>query len=343
MKVFLGFILFSGAFKVDIAELKREIKPVLALVLIGTFTSIIIVGYLLFLFLQLVKIDIPLIHCLLFGSLISPTDPIAVLGILKKMRIPVSIEMKITGESLFNDGIAIVIFTSIYEAASVQNSVSVTGSALLFLQETGGGIALGIVLAAIGFFILRSVDNYKVEILITITLVMIGYAIADNITVSGPIAMVIAGLATGSITRKHSMSDKTNRYVSAFWELLEDFLNLILFLLIGLELLIIPHQWSVYLTGCVVILIVLVARFISVSIPVLIFNQWFNKKSISILVWGGLRGGISIALALSLTPKMDRSFFVIATYMVAVFSILIQGLTIKKLIARLNLQADSAV
>lgn len=336
IKIFLGFILFSGAFKVDIDQLKKEIKPVLALAIFSTLISTFVVGYLLFFTFQLLKLEIPLIHCFLFGALICPTDPVAVLGIIKRIGVPVSVEMKITGESLFNDAIAIVIFSSLFEAASQHRDIGIAHAATLFMKEVGGGVLWGMLLAFIGFYTLKSIDNYQLEILITLALVMVGYSVADQIEISGPVAVVIAGLVTGSRTRWVSMSDQTQTYVTSFWELLEYFLNLILFLLIGLELLIIPQYWLVYFASGFVIVIILVARFISVAIPVYIFPQWFANMSTILLTWCGLRGGISIALALSLTNELHRPFFLILTYIVVIFSILIQGLTVKKLVRKLK-------
>lgn len=338
MKAFLGFILFAGAFRMSVRELKEEIKPVLILALFSTVLSSFVVGYLLFLLLQWLDAGIPFLHCLLFGALISPTDPVAVLGLFKKIEISQSLKMKINGESLFNDGVAIVLFTCVLAAASPEGGLNSRQIIILFFEEVGGGVALGLLLSLIGFFALRAVDNFKIEILITVVLVMVGYSIGDHIDVSAPIAVVIAGLFTGSKSKKSGMSDESKQKVSLFWDLLDDFLNLILFLLIGFEVLVIPRSGWIYAIGCAAILIVLFARFISVSVPMLLFKRWFGKGHAVVLTWCALRGGVSIALALSIPSDMHRSVFVIVTYLIAVFSIVVQGLTIRRLIERLQLR-----
>lgn len=336
MRVFLGFILFAGAYKIPVTQLRKVWKPVTALALLATFIAAFMAGALLFLLLYALGIDIPLLHCLLFGALIAPTDPVAVLGIIRKMGIPASIEMKIAGESIFNDAIAIVLFTLLYKVAAGNETANLANGVLEFFKETGGGILWGVVLAGIGFFSLQSIDNYKVEILITLVIVMGGYAVAHYLQISGPIAMVIAGLITGSHSRKHGLSQGSEKYVSLFWGLVEDFLNLILFLLIGFEILVIPFNGIIYLIALAAILPVLVARLVAVFLTVTIFKKWFERHSALLLTWCALRGGISIALALSLHPGMHRYYFVIITYVVAVFSIIVQGLTVKKLIRRLE-------
>jgi CPA1 family monovalent cation:H+ antiporter len=338
MKVFLGFILFAGAFKISYDELKKELKPVIALALISTLISSFIVAALTWELFRILGFDVPFLHCLLFGALISPTDPVAVLGILKKAGVSTSLEMKVTGESLFNDSIAIVLFMATYEVATLQKEASIADVSLLFLREAGGGIVLGFILALAGFIVLKFVDDYKIEILITLVIVMIGYSIADSVNVSAPIAIVIAGLFTGTASKKYGMSAESQKYVSIFWELVDDFLNIILFILIGFELMVIPFNWYSYVIGLTAIVIVLIARYISVIFPVLIFRRWFEKNAAVMLTWCGLRGAVSIALALAIPVNMHRSSFVIITYVVAVFSIIVQGLTIKRLAKRLKLK-----
>ncbi|MCX2477212.1 sodium:proton antiporter [Pedobacter sp. MC2016-05] len=282
---------------------------------------------------------IPLIHCLLFGALISPTDPIAVLGILKKANIPASLELKISGESLFNDGVAIVIFVSLAEIArSSSGDVSIISIGKLFLIEALGGIAFGLLLGYIGYWALRSIDDYKVEVLITLAIVSGGYFLAGRLHLSGPLAMVIAGIFTGNKSKREGMSDLTRDYLGKFWEMVDEILNAVLFLFIGVEMLIIKINPTVFYIGIISIGIVLFARWVSVYLPVSLmrFTVRFEKHAVKIMTWGGLRGGISVALALSLSSGMHREQFVLITYIIVVFSILVQGLTIGKLAKKLG-------
>jgi CPA1 family monovalent cation:H+ antiporter len=334
MKIMLGFLLFAGGFHIDARCLKEQGVPVVVLSTIGTILSTFIVGALAWYTLRVFGFPIPFIHCLLFGAIISPTDPIAVLGILKDANIPHSLELKIAGESLFNDGVAIVIFLTVLElAASPGHPLSIGSIVLLFLKEAGGGILYGTLLGWLGYQVLKTMDNYKVEVLITIAIVMAGYSFADVLHVSGPLAMVVAGIITGNEGKKHAMSDKTRDYLSKFWELVDEILNAILFLLIGLEMLIVTIDHTILLIGLLMILIVLLARWLSVWLPVSILKRFmsFERNAILILTWGGLRGGISVALALSLPAAFHRGEFVSITYMIVIFSILVQGLTIGKL------------
>ena len=338
MKIMLGFLLFAGGFHIDATCLKHQGLPVVILATFGTILSTFIVGGLAWYTLRIFGFPIPFIHCLLFGAIISPTDPIAVLGILKEAKIPYSLELKIAGESLFNDGIAIVIFLTVLElATSGGQSLSFGSITLLFLKEAIGGILYGLLLGWLGYIVLKTLDNYKVEILITIAIVMAGYSFADVIHVSGPLAMVVAGLVTGNAGKKHAMSDRTRDYLSKFWELVDEILNAILFLLIGLEMLIVKIDYHILLIGILMIGIVLLARWISVFLPVTMLRRWvhFEKRAVLILTWGGLRGGISVALALSLPAAFHRDEFVSVTYIIVIFSILVQGLTIGRLARKL--------
>jgi CPA1 family monovalent cation:H+ antiporter len=338
MKVMLSFLLFAGAIHVNANELKKEVNSVLAFSTVGVLISTFIVGGLLYFVCKLFHLQVDFIYCLLFGSLISPTDPIAVIGILKKANISRSLEVKISGESLFNDGVAVVVFISIYQLiqAGIKN-LSFADIAVLFIREAGGGMVLGMILGYIGYLTMKSIDNYKVEVMITLAIVMGGYLLADILHVSGPLAMVLAGLITGNKSRSVSMSETTQDYIDKFWEMLDEVLNAILFLLIGMEMLVVNFT-SVYIwMGIISIGIVLLARFISVLIPlsVLKLKQVFEKHTLTILTWGGLRGGISVALALSLPKDMHGDMFVTITYIVVLFSILVQGLTIGKVAKRL--------
>jgi CPA1 family monovalent cation:H+ antiporter len=294
-----------------------------------------VIAYILF---SLLASPVPFLYCLLFGALISPTDPIAVLGILKSARIPASLELKIAGESLFNDGVAVVLFMTLAELAAAPAADFAIGSALqLFAREAGGGLLYGAALGWLGYISLRSIDHYQVEVLITLALVMGGYFLADLLHVSGPLAMVVAGLITGSKGTSEAMSDVTRDYVSKFWELIDELLNAILFLLIGLEMLVIPMRTPILYTGLVLIPALLLARWLSVGISVLTIRRWvfFEKHTLTILTWGGLRGGISVAMALFLPAHYFRDQLVAVTYVVVIFSILVQGLSIGPLAKRL--------
>ncbi|QDA61344.1 cation:proton antiporter [Hymenobacter jejuensis] len=341
MQVMLSFLLFAGAIHVDVRQLGAQRLPVAALATGGTLLSTGLVGVAMYYLLPLFGIPTPLIHCLLFGALISPTDPIAVLGILKKARIPKSLEIKIVGESLFNDGIAVVVFVSLYQIAVVgADEAGPASIGLLFLREAVGGMVLGAILGYVAFWALRSIDHYQVEVLITLALVMGGTALATALHTSGPLAIVVAGLIVGDKGRSLGMSDVTREYLDKFWELLDEVLNAILFVLIGLEMLVLDISNTTLLIGGVAIIVVLLARLIAVAIPLglLRYRYHFDRATLRILTWGGLRGGISVALALSLPSTMPRDQIVGVTYIVVIFSILVQGLTIGPLVKRLGLR-----
>jgi len=339
MKIMLGFLLFAGGYHIDASCLKQQGLPVIILASIGTLLSTFIVGALTYFILGAFGLPVPYLHCLLFGAIISPTDPIAVLGILRGAKIPYSLELKISGESLFNDGVAIVVFLSLLELATMgDQSLSAGGISLLFLKEAGGGLLYGALLGWLGFLILKSIDNYKVEVMITLAIAMGGYAFAEYLHVSGPLAMVVAGIITGNEGKNGAMSDETKDYVSKFWELVDEVLNAVLFLLIGLQMLVVRIDRHLFVIGLLMIAIVLLARWVSVLLPVTILRKWvnFEKHAVLILTWGGLRGGISVALALSLPAAFHRDEFVSITYIIVIFSILVQGLTIGPLARRFS-------
>ena len=284
--------------------------------------------------LDLLDLHIDYIYCLVFGALISPTDPIAVLGILKTTGVPKSLETKIAGESLFNDGVGVVIFLALMEYLS-SGDVTTGQITLLFLEEAVGGLLFGLLIGYIAYRMLASVDNYQVEILITLALVMGGYSLAGALHFSGPIAIVVAGLFIGNHGRVMAMSEKTREHLDTFWELVDEILNAVLFVLIGLEILAL-HFHEVYLTAAVLLIpVVLLARFFSVGFPVSLMRRFrtFSPHAVKILTWGGLRGGISVALALSLPAGPERNIIVAVTYVIVVFSILVQGTTLRPLIA----------
>lgn len=331
MNFMLSFLLFAGAIHIDARKLKKESLPILALSTIGIVISTTLVGCTVFCIFQVFAMPIPFIYCLLFGALISPTDPIAVLAILKEAKIPSSLELKISGESLFNDGVAVVVFVTLLDVArSGISAVDFFDVGKLFVQEAIGGLLFGVALGYAGFYALRSINDYKVEILITLAIVIGGYSVAGHLHVSGPLAMVVAGLITGNKVKEQALSDISWDYLGKFWELIDEILNSVLFLLIGIEMLIIKINVMVLIIGFICIGIVLLARWVSVYLPVLLlrYKITFEKHAVLILTWGGLRGGLSVALALSLDPKMYRDEFVLITYIIVVFSILVQGLSI---------------
>ncbi|MET4107641.1 sodium:proton antiporter [Hymenobacter sp. UYP22] len=345
MQVMLSFLLFAGSLHVDVRTLGKEGLAVGAMATVGTLLSTALVGTAFYYLLPLFGLPTAFIHCLLFGSLISPTDPIAVLGILKQARIDPRLEIRIVGESLFNDGIAVVVFVSLLQIAQFgtgQATPAVIGE--LFLREAVGGLGLGAAAGYATYRALRSIDNYQVEVLITLALVMGGTALATALHTSGPLAMVVAGLIVGDRGRKLGMSDKTREYLDKFWELLDEILNAVLFVLIGLEMLILDISRTTVLVGAVAIGIVLVARWASVGLPLVLLKRVypFNRHTLRVLSWGGLRGGISVALALSLPETMPRDLLVGVTYVVVIFSIVVQGLTIGPLVRKLGLSPGEA-
>lgn len=338
----LGFLLFAGALQLDLSAFRRHKIAIAVLATVGVLLSTALVGGLAWLMLRLLGIPMPFIYCLLFGSLISPTDPVAVLALLKQFGAPAQLEIKIAGESLFNDGVGVVVFTGLSEAALGAQGFDAGHLGLLFLREAVGGAALGLAAGLIVYGLLRSVDNYQMEILLSLALVAGGYALAEALHVSGPIAMVVAGLLIGNHGRSFAMSPTTVKNLDLFWELIDEFLNAMLFVLLGLEVLILTFTGKHLCAGLLAIPIVLLARFLSVGIPIRMLQRWqpFTTGAIRILTWGGLRGGISVAMALSIPsqaagkPIPQREIILVITYVVVVFSILVQGLTIGPLTQR---------
>jgi CPA1 family monovalent cation:H+ antiporter len=334
MQGMLSLLLFAGALHVDLSELKALRWPVASLALIGTLVSTLIVGYGLWTALPWVGLELPLMYCLLFGALISPTDPIAVMGIVKSAGAPKNLEHVIAGESLFNDGVGVVIFALLL-GMLVSGRAPNTGSALALLaREAGGGIVFGLVLGYVTYRLLKSVDEYQVEVLLSLAAVTGGYALASHLHISGPLAMVVTGLIIGNQGRALAMSDTTRRYLDMFWELLDEILNAVLFVLIGMEVLLISFSLPVLVAGAVAIVVTLLARWLSVGLPVAALGGYFGLPTGSwrVLTWGGLRGGISVALALSLPVGPHRDTVLALTYCVVVFSILVQGLTIGRVV-----------
>lgn len=330
----LSFLLFAGALHVNLHDLAKQKWVISALATASVIGSTFLVGggtYLLFGWLGL---QIPLIYCLLFGALISPTDPIAVMGILKSAGASKSLETKIAGESLFNDGVAVVVFLVLAQIAAGGEGVSVPGVLELFLQEALGGLLFGLVTGWIALAMLCRVDNYQVEVLITLALACGGYALAEHMHLSAPIAVVVAGLLIGNTGRARAMSAQTTEHLDTFWELVDEVLNAVLFVMIGLEVMIISLAQDYLVAGLLAIPLVLIARAISVGIPIAVIRHFrsLSPGVVSILTWGGLRGGISVAMALSLADGGPRDLLVTVTYVIVVFSILIQGLTLGPLV-----------
>ncbi|MDW3210533.1 MAG: sodium:proton antiporter [Reichenbachiella sp.] len=348
LNVMLNFLLFAGALSVDLSKLLQERLPIIVLATIGTLMSTFIVGFLMQFGFGLVGSDVELIYCLLFGALISPTDPIAVLALTKEFGLDKNLEIKIAGESLFNDGVGVVIFLTISSIAMAGHGgghgahgggeeITAMSVAGLFVKEVAGGLLLGAAFGYLGFKLLNYIDNdhVELEVLVTLTLVMVGGRVAELLHVSGPLGMVVMGLFIGNEGRSEHLANATGEYVFKFWHLLDEALNAILFILIGLEVIIIAQDFKMefLMIAPIAIIIVLFARFIGVSIPIKVMEMLgkkFEDKSIIILTWGGLRGGISVALALSLSDEIPHKDIILAaTYAVVVFSILVQGLTIK--------------
>lgn len=337
--ILLSFLLFAGSLHVSIPELKKSAKSIISFATIGTLISTLVVGYSFFYLLSAFHQNIPLIYCLLFGALISPTDPIAVMGILKKTNLSKNIETNIVGESLFNDGIGVVIFVTILKIATLgPENFGPADIGILFIHEAIGGVIIGLVIGFIGYKLMKSIDHFQTEILISLAMVMGGYSLCHSIHVSGPLAMVVAGLMTGNRGKELAMSDITRDYLGKFWEVTDEVLNAILFMLIGLEIVIVSFDMSYLAIGIITAIIILIARFVSLYVPAVLFRfkRVFGTKSLFIMTWGGLRGGISIALALSLPQNPYKDILVSITFVVVIFSILVQGITVEKVIKKLT-------
>jgi len=337
----LGFLLFAGALHINLNDLAQQKWIISSLATVGVIVSTFLVAGMTYVLLKVLGVGIDFQYCLLFGALISPTDPIAVLGILKTAGAPKSLETKITGESLFNDGVGVVVFVVLLELVRHPHDVTAGHVVLVFLEEAVGGVLFGLAIGWLAYLLLKKVNNYQVEVLLTLALVMGGYRLATMIHTSGPIAIVVAGLLIGNHGRRLAMSETTCEHLDTFWELVDEILNAVLFVLIGLEILIIlePESYkTAYLAaGVLAIPVVLLARFISVggAVTALRTRRSFSPGVISILTWGGLRGGISVALALSIDKQWpERNEILVITYAIVVFSILVQGLTISKVVRR---------
>ena len=335
MQGMLSVLLFAGALHIDISGLRRYGWQIGALALVGTVASTFVIGVAAWLVLPWLGLGLSLVYCLLFGALISPTDPIAVMSVLKSAGAPKDLELVIAGESLFNDGIGVVVFALLVAAAS-RGMPSWEAAGLLLLREAGGGIVFGLVLGWGPCRLLKGVDQYPVEVLLTLAAVIGGSSLASRLHISGPLAMVVAGLVIGNQGRADAMSETTRRYIDMFWQLLDEILNAVLFVLIGVEVLLVAFTGTLLVAGVVAIAITLVARWLVVGVPVRLLAPWFHlpRGAAPVLTWGGLRGGISVALALSVPAAGPRNTLLTLTYCVVVFSILVQGLTLGPLTRR---------
>jgi len=348
MNGMLYFLLFAGAIQININDLKEEKLSIIVFSTLSVIISTFVVGFGLYYALEFslplfhMQNPLSLIYCLLFGALISPTDPIAVLGILKEAKVSKSLETKVTGEALFNDGVAVVLFTVIYNVAlGKENPEDITAFSIsaLFIQEIFGALFVGLFLGLLGFYAMKSAEDGKLSALITLSVVIGAYLISQTLEISGPLTMVIAGVVIGNVGRAYSEKNHLHTdFLKTFWELIDEILNSLLFLLIGFELLLIPNLNLYWPGGMMGIVVVLIARYISIKIPTLVipFREKFSEGSFFILVWGGLRGGVSIALALSIGDTAHRNPIVAITYFVVVFSILVQGLSIGKIAKRIK-------
>ena len=345
MQGMLSLLLFAGALHVDVGSLRDYRWQVGVLAFVGTAASTVVVGVALWATIGVIGLPVPLLECLLFGALISPTDPISVIGMLKSGGAPRSLEVVIAGESLFNDGVGVVIFTLLLGIAVDGGTPTVGQAGLLLLQEAGGGLLYGWALGVGTYRLLRTIDHYQVEVLLTLAAVVGGYALANHLHVSGPLAMVVAGLIVGGKGRSEAVSDTTRHHVDLFWELLDDILNAVLFVLVGMEVITIHfplRAGPALLAGVAAIAITLAARWLTVGLPVALARRAFRLPAgaAGVLTWGGLRGGISIALALSIPPGPWRETLIALTYCVVAFSILVQGLTFSRLV-RATVRTDA--
>jgi CPA1 family monovalent cation:H+ antiporter len=338
----LGFLLFAGALHIDLADLFRQRAVIGILATVGVILSTLIVGCLSWGLLLLLGLEVSIMYCFLFGALISPTDPIAVLALLRHMGAPRSVEVTIAGESLFNDGVGVVVFLGLLDTAFAGHDIDGGRFALLFLREALGGAAFGLASGYVAYRLIRSVDQYEVEIMLSLALAAGGYALANALHLSGPVAMVVAGLLIGNHGRLFAMSPTTVERLDLFWKLIDEILNAVLFLLLGLEVLALTFTTRFLVAGLLAIPVVLLARLLSVGwlVRLLRHRQPIERGAVRVLTWGGLRGALSVAMALSLPrhldgePALARQVLVVMTYVVVVFSILVQGLTIGPLARR---------
>ena len=335
----LAYLLFAGALHIKFDLLRGVLGQITTLATISVLTSGVIAGGLFWYIANLLGFQVGFIHGLLFGTLIAPTDPVAVLGILKRAGAPKTLETTMAGESLFNDGVGVVIFLTVASVAFTGTDPVLADVGAFLLLEGGGGVLLGAMLGWLAFLLMRPIDDHSVEVLLSLAIVSGGYALAIALHISGPIVVVVAGIIIGNKARSMAMSDVTRDYLDNFWELIDDILNAVLFAFVGLEVVAIQLDWDYALVGILAIPAVILARLISISIPGITFHFIglvpFDRNVLAALTWGGLRGGISVALALSLPDSPERDLLVTASYIVVVFSVLVQGLTFGRLVQKL--------
>jgi CPA1 family monovalent cation:H+ antiporter len=338
LNIMLGFLLFSGSLHVNLSKLKEQRAAVISFSTLGVILSLFFFGTIMWFMFKLFGFPVDYIYCLWFGALVSPTDPIAVIGILKKSNMPKAIEATINGESLFNDGVGVVFFVTIGQIIQrgLEN-LSALDVMTLFLREVAGGIALGLMLGYLTFYFIRKIDHYQTEVLISLALVFLSGELAHVFHVSGPLAVIVIGLILGNKVKNNAMSETTRDYHHKFWELIDEFLNAILFVLIGLQMVLMPFITQYVVIGLLAIIILLLCRFMSIRIPIFFFKdkQLFNNRTALIMTWGGLRGGLSVALTLSLPESPYKEMMVSITYIIVIFSILVQGLTTGALVKKL--------
>ncbi len=338
MKGMLGFLLFAGALHVNLSGLAERKWAIGCMATVGVLISTALVGGGIWVVFGMLGIAVPFAYCLVFGALISPTDPIAVLGTFRRISVPATLEAKIAGESLFNDGVGVVVFTILVAIATGAEGADLgpMGATALFLAEAVGGALLGLAAGFVAFLAMRSLDEHNIEVIITLALVTVTYAIAEKLHLSGPIAVVVAGLLIGNHGARLAMSETTRTHVKTFWSLADEVLNSLLFMLIGFEVVAISGDAGLVFAALLAVPLVLASRFVAVAIPIVVLGlrRTFTQGAIPTLTWGGLRGGISVALALSLPPSPEREVIVTVCYGVVIFSIIVQGLTIERLVRR---------
>ncbi|WPQ65833.1 sodium:proton antiporter [Chitinophaga sancti] len=336
LDVMLAFLLFASAFHFEYKKLQEQKRPVLVLSTIGVVGSTIIFGLLLDITTTLLGIDLPLVYCFLFGALISPTDPVAVMSVLKKSRIPSSLETIISGESLLNDGVGLILFVTIGEVAAQEATFSMTHALDLFAKEVFGGLALGTVTAVVTGYLTKKIQEFQTSVLVSISMVMMISILGSYLHVSIPLAAVAAGLMLGSSSIGAKSNKELQDYLHRFWELIDELLNIILFVMIGLQIVVLPFIGHYWFIGLVAVLFVLIARGVSIAVPSMIMRRSLktNFNNTTILVWAGLRGGISVALALSLPESPYKELILSASYIIVVFSVIVQGLTLNKVVNR---------
>ncbi|ATQ69420.1 MULTISPECIES: cation:proton antiporter [Methylosinus] len=345
MNGMLAFLLFAGSLHVDLAKLRSRATAVAVLAVFGTLLSTVIVGGAIWQAGRLIDLQLPLAWAFVFGALISPTDPVAVMGTLKNVDVPASLEVEMQGESLFNDGVGVVLYTILLLFATGNGEhMSASSIGELLLLEMGGSLVLGVVTGYVGYRAMRAIDDYPVEVLITIALVMSTYALAQRLHMSGPLAVVAAGLLIGHRAPQDAMSERTQSYVFSLWTLIDEILNSVLFLLIGLEVLLLDFDPRALLLAAIAIPIVLGARLTAVGVPALLWrsSKLFSLRNVPFLTWAGVRGGISVALALSIPDDPAKSTILVATYVIVLFSIIVQGSTLA-MVARRTIATDAPV